>query len=69
MSEVEFFVPAMHCAHCVHTIKMELRELDGVQAVEVDLTNKKVRVKYEAPASPESVAKLLEEINYPPQGI
>lgn len=69
MSEVEFFVPAIHCAHCVHTIKMELGEMDGVQAVEADLTSKKVRVKFEAPASTESIAKLLEEINYPPQKV
>ncbi|MDT8896804.1 MAG: heavy-metal-associated domain-containing protein [Thermanaerothrix sp.] len=69
MAEVEFFVPAIHCAHCVHTIKMELQELNGVQGVEADVTSKKVRVKYEAPASPESIAKLLEEINYPPQRI
>ncbi len=67
MSEIEFYVPAMHCAHCIHTIKMELHELSGVRAVEADLSSKKVRVQYEAPATPESIEKVLVEINYPPQ--
>ncbi|WP_299028248.1 heavy-metal-associated domain-containing protein [uncultured Thermanaerothrix sp.] len=69
MSEVEFYVPAIHCAHCIHTIKMELQELNGVRSVEADLSSKKVRVQFEAPATLEGIERLLVEINYPPQRV
>jgi len=67
MTEVTFYIPAIHCAHCIHTIKMELSELSGVKKVEGDLSTKKVKVAFEAPATVEAIEQLLTEINYPPQ--
>jgi copper chaperone CopZ len=51
--------------HCVHTIKTELSDLEGVKMVEADAATKKVVVSFEEPASEEKIEKLLEEINYP----
>ncbi len=65
MSTVVYNVPSMHCDHCVHTINMEVGDLDGVQSVNVDLNSKKVTVSYDAPASPEKIEELLTEINFP----
>ncbi|MFA5837080.1 MAG: heavy-metal-associated domain-containing protein [Bellilinea sp.] len=67
MSTVTYTVPAIHCGHCVHTIKMEVSDLAGVQSVSADMETKKVVVTYDAPASEEKIESLLAEINYPAQ--
>ncbi|NMC84926.1 MAG: heavy-metal-associated domain-containing protein [Anaerolineaceae bacterium] len=67
MQTVTYEVPGIHCNHCVHTIKMELSEMDGVQAVDANAESKKVTVEFDAPASPEKIESLLAEINYPVQ--
>ena len=46
MSTVTYRVPAIHCGHCVHTIKMELSDLEGVQSVQADMNTKQVDVEY-----------------------
>jgi len=65
MSTVTYTVPGIHCGHCVHTIKMEVSDLTGVQTVSADLDSKKVVVVYDTPASEEKIEALLAEINYP----
>jgi len=60
-------VPAIHCNHCSHTIKMELSELEGVESVQVDVDKKEVALTFEAPASEQEIRELLIEINYPPE--
>lgn len=67
MSTVTYTVPAIHCGHCVHTIKMEVSDLAGVQSVSADMETKKVVVTFDAPASEEKIESLLAEINYPAQ--
>ncbi len=65
MNTVTYTVPAINCGHCVHTIKMELSDLDGVNSVEGDPTAKTVTVKFDAPATEDAIKSLLQEINYP----
>ena len=65
MSDVKYYVPSIHCGHCVHTIQMELSELEGIKSVQADLSSKNVSVVYEPPASTDKIEKLLAEINYP----
>ncbi len=67
MSTVTYTVPGIHCGHCVHTIKMEVSDLSGVQNVSADMNTKQVVVTYDAPASEEKIEALLAEINYPAQ--
>lgn len=67
MTTVTYTVPKIHCGHCVHTIKMELSDLEGVQTVSADMNTKQVEVTYDAPASEEKIETLLAEINYPAQ--
>ena len=69
MTTVTYSVPAMHCDHCTHTIEMEVGELQGVQAVKVDLNTKKVQITFDTPASEQSIKALLTEINYPAEGL
>ena len=37
---VTFNIPNISCNHCVHTINMELSELEGVVSVSADLDTK-----------------------------
>lgn len=66
MSEKTFAVPNISCGHCVHTIKMEVGEIAGVQRVDADQDSKLVTVVWDEPASWESIQGTLQEINYPP---
>lgn len=69
MSEKTFTVPNISCGHCVHTIKTELSDIDGVQRVDADQQSKKVTVVWGDPASWEKIRETLVEINYPPEGL
>jgi copper chaperone len=69
MTTVTYSVPAMHCGHCIHTVEMEVGELQGVQAVKADLDTKKVQITFDAPASEEKIKALLAEIDYPVEGL
>lgn len=67
MTVIKYMIPNISCGHCVHTIKNELGELDGVKAVEGNPAAKEIVVTFDAPASVEAIENLLVEINYPPQ--
>jgi copper chaperone len=65
MTTVNYNIPSIHCMHCVHTIKMEVGELDGVLEVQGDYNTKQVMVTFEPPATTDKIESLLKEINYP----
>jgi len=69
MTTITYNVPAMHCGHCIHTVEMEVGELQGVQSVKADLDTKKVEITFDAPASEEKIKTLLAEIEYPVEGL
>jgi len=57
--------PAIHCGHCTATIERELGELEGIQSVKADQNTKMVTVKWEAPATWDTIKALMAEIGYP----
>jgi copper chaperone len=65
MENLNLTIPAIHCNHCAHTIKMELTEIEGVNAVNVDIEKKEIAVSYEEPANEQEIRNLLSDINYP----
>jgi len=67
MKNTSYKVPAIHCNHCAHTIKMELSKSKGVESVQVDVNKKEIAVTFEPPASEQKIRDLLIEINYPPE--
>ena len=69
MTTVTYSVPAMHCGHCIHTVEMEVGELQGVQTVKADLPTKKVQITFDTPATEEKIKALLAEIDYPVEGL
>jgi len=66
MTSKTFVVPNISCGHCVHTIKMEVSDLQGVKSVTADEESRRVTVEWEEPASWDQISTLLQEINYPP---
>ena len=69
MTTVTYNVPAIHCGHCIHTIEMEVGELQGVQSVKADEATKKVQITFDVPATEERIKSLLAEIDYPVEGL
>ena len=65
MSKVTYTIPSIHCDHCLHTIQMEVGELEGVTSVAARLAETDVTIEFEPPASEEGIKALLREINYP----
>jgi len=63
--EKTYLIPNIHCSHCVHTVKMELEEIDGVEKVEVDLDTKTAKVSIRSPEVEKMILKTLNEIGYP----
>lgn len=66
MKTVTYTVPNISCMHCVHTIKTEVGELQGVQSVDASAQTKQVTIAFDTPATEEEIVTLLKEINYPP---
>lgn len=62
---VTYSIPNISCNHCVHTVTMEVGDLEGVQSVVADLETKKATITFQPPASEEAIKGLLAEINYP----
>lgn len=65
MTTVTYSVPNISCGHCVHTIQMEVSDMDGVQSVVASAETKQVEIVFDAPADEEGIKALLAEINYP----
>jgi copper chaperone CopZ len=47
LSEITYTVPDIHCEHCEAAITREVGAVVGVEAVEVDLVGKLVKVRGE----------------------
>lgn len=67
MKTVTYSIPNISCGHCVHTIKTEVSDMEGVKSVEANEQTKQAVVVFDAPATEDQIVKLLKEINYPPQ--
>ena len=65
MTTSVFKIPNISCGHCVNAIKSELSEMEGVVSISGDPLSRQIEVKWNAPASMESIKTLLKEINYP----
>jgi copper chaperone CopZ len=64
MTTATYHVTGMTCAHCAHAVSEELRNLDGVRGVTIDLHpggESAVTVASDAPLTAEAVAAALDE--------
>ncbi|MCV0397169.1 MAG: cadmium-translocating P-type ATPase [Rhizobiaceae bacterium] len=62
--QVELSVPAVHCAACINAVESTLREIEGVEAARVNLSTRRVTVRYRDGAMP-PLATRLAAIGYP----
>ena len=65
MTTVTYNIPNISCGHCVHTIKLEVGDLAGVEAVEASVDTRTATVTFGEPATERVIKSLLAEINYP----
>jgi copper chaperone len=63
MSELVYIVPGMSCAHCEHAVSTELRNIAGVESVDVDLDSKRVVVRGDG-LDDASLKAAIEEAGY-----
>jgi copper ion binding protein len=64
MTTTTYQVKGMTCGHCVSAVSEELRRIDGVSDVEVDLATGNVVVSSEAPIEDEAVRAAVDEAGY-----
>ena len=69
MNSKTFIVPNISCGHCTHTVETEGAGVAGVTSVKADKNTKQVTVAWEPPATWEQIAAVLQEVNYPPEGL
>ena len=65
---VTYSIPNINCNHCVHTVTMEVSDLQGVQSVVADVETRQATIVFEPPATEDGIKELLAEINYPAAG-
>lgn len=64
MTEKTYNVPDVNCEHCVTAVNQELRRIDGVHDVIVDLNDKTVTVKMDDAVTDEQIIEGLDEAGY-----
>src|SRR5690606_37962552 len=63
--QTELSVPAVHCGACIRSIEAGLGRLDGVEAARVNLSTRRVTVRWRGEAQPPIVATLA-RLGYAP---
>ena len=69
METKSFKGPAISGHRCVRTIKMEVSDVPGVEAVADDKDARMVTIQGHEPATWDRIRQTLTEINYPPEGL
>lgn len=65
MTERKLFVPDISCDHCKTSIEAAVSELNGVEAVSVDIPSKTVDLSYdEGAVSLENIIKAMVDVGY-----
>ena len=65
---ITYNIPGISCGHCVHTIQMEVSDLEGVESVVASQNARTATITFDSPATEDTIVALLKEINYPPEG-
>jgi copper chaperone CopZ len=66
METKTFKVPNMTCNGCVSTVRGELEEIPGVEVLDINKVAQLVTVKWDQPASWDSIEQALTAIEYAP---
>jgi copper chaperone CopZ len=63
-TSVTYNVAGMHCAHCAASVTEEVRAIDGVTTVDVDVTAGRVTVTSTQPLPVAAVQAAVDEAGY-----
>ncbi len=64
MTEQTYTVQGMTCAHCAGAVTREVRLVDGVGDVRVDVSTGTLTVEATGPVSSEAIAAAVDEAGY-----
>ena len=64
-ARIELSVPAIHCGACIHTVEQGLSRLDGVMNARVNLSTRRVSIRFRE-NNPPPLAETLVRLGYPP---
>ncbi|MGD9802822.1 MAG: cation-translocating P-type ATPase [Hyphomicrobiaceae bacterium] len=62
--QVELSVPGVHCAGCIRAVETGLMRVSGIEEARVNLTTKRVRVKWRGKQPPD-LSRALENLGFP----
>ena len=65
MTSKTYSVPSISCNHCVHTIQIEVGDLEGVESVKASAETKSVEIVFNKKTTESAIKALMAEINYP----
>lgn len=63
-NETTLIIKGMHCASCVTLIENNIKKLDGVSAINVNLGTEKAYIKYNNKISLDRIKKRIEDLGY-----
>ncbi|AWK76784.1 cation-transporting ATPase (plasmid) [Rhodococcus oxybenzonivorans] len=64
MSTSTVTVTGMTCGHCVSSVREQIGNIDGVTAVDVDLTSGRVTINSHEPLERSAIQNAVEEAGY-----
>ena len=64
MTTTTFAVTGMTCGHCVAAVTAEVAKINGVTAVDIDLSTGSVTVESTAAIEPSDLADAIDEAGY-----
>ena len=64
--QVELSVPDVHCGACIRAVETALSKLDGVTSARVNLSTRRVTVRWRDGVAPPAIVETLSRIGYPP---
>ena len=64
MNQTTFWIEGMTCQHCRQTVQRALSSLEGVQQVEVSLSDKKAVLLHSSPLDPATAVQAVEQAGF-----
>jgi len=64
MATEQFLVPQLSCQHCVNAVTKAVSKVQGVQNVEVNLSEKSVRIEHDGNVAVSALVAAINDAGY-----
>ncbi|GGB02005.1 copper-translocating P-type ATPase [Brucella endophytica] len=64
LRQIDLSVPDVHCGACIQTIERAMSKLDGIESARVNLSTKRLMVRWREDKAPPPVAETLRKLGY-----